>query len=50
MKTFISVARVFDNEDDIFMFSRNVRKFSASEIFKKKLCLEFFFNWDIASS
>ena len=33
LKTFIPVLRIFDNEDDIFIFSRNVRKSSASEIF-----------------
>ena len=31
-KTFIPVSRIFDNEDDIFTFFRNVRKSSASEI------------------
>ena len=37
LKTFIPVLRIFDNEDDIFTFSRNVRKSSASEIlFLKK--------------
>ena len=29
---FIPVSRIYDNEDDIFIFSRNVRKSSASEI------------------
>ena len=33
LKTFIPVLRIFDNEDDLFIFSRNVRKSSASEIF-----------------
>jgi len=31
LKTFIPVSRIFDNEDVIFIFSRNVRKYSASE-------------------
>jgi len=26
IKTFIPVSRIFGNEDDIFIFSRNVRK------------------------
>ena len=30
MKAFIPVSRIFDNEVDIFVFSRNVRKSSAS--------------------
>ena len=30
--TFIPVSRIFDNEDDIFIFYRNVRKSSAREI------------------
>ena len=29
--TFFPVSRIFDNEDDIFIFSRNVRNSSASE-------------------
>ena len=29
--TLFPVSRIFDNEDDIFIFSRNVRKSSASE-------------------
>ena len=36
LKTFIPVLKIFDNEDDIFIFSRNVRKSSASEILLKK--------------
>ena len=32
LKTFISVSRIFYNEDDIFNFSRNVPKSSDSEI------------------
>jgi len=37
LKTVIPVPSIFDNEDDIFIFSRNVRKSSASEnYFKKK--------------
>ena len=36
LKTFIPVSRIFDNEDDIFIFSRNVRKSSASENYFKK--------------
>jgi len=36
MKTFIRVSRTFDNEDDIFIFSRNVRKSSESENYFKK--------------
>ena len=36
LKTFIPVSRIFDNEDDIFIFSRNVRKSSASENSLKK--------------
>ena len=35
LKTFIPVLRIFDNEDDLFIFSRNVRKSSASEFFFK---------------
>jgi len=35
-KTFIPVLRIFDNEDDIFIFSRNVRKSGASEILFKR--------------
>ena len=31
LKTFIPVSRIFDNEDDILIFSRNDRKSSASE-------------------
>ena len=30
LKTFIPVSRIFNNEDDIFIFSRNFRKSSAS--------------------
>ena len=38
MKTFIPVLKIFDNEDDIFIFFRNVQKSSDSEIlFKKKI-------------
>ena len=33
---FIPVSRIFDNKDDIFIFSRNVRKSSASENYFKK--------------
>ena len=29
-KTLIPVSRIFNNEDEIFIYSRNVRKFSAS--------------------
>jgi len=36
LKTFVPVSRIFDNEDDIFIFSRNVRKSSASENYLKK--------------
>ena len=36
MKKFIPVSKIFDNEDDIFIFSRNVRKSSASENNLKK--------------
>ena len=36
LKTFIPVSRIFDNEDDVFIFSRNVRKSSASENYLKK--------------
>ena len=36
LKTFIPVLRIFDNEDDIFTFSRNARKSSASENYLKK--------------
>ena len=36
LKTFIPVLRIFDNENDIFIFSRNVRKSSASENYLKK--------------
>ena len=36
LKTFIPVSRIFDNEDDIFIFSRNVRKSSPSELLFKK--------------
>jgi len=36
LKTFIPVSRIFDNEDNIFIFSRNVRKTSASEILLKE--------------
>jgi len=36
LKTFIPVSRIFDNEDDIFIFSRNVRKSRASKIIFKK--------------
>ena len=36
LKTFIPVSRIFDNEDDIFIFSRNVQKSSASENYFKK--------------
>ena len=36
LKTFIPVSRIFDNEDDIFIFSRNVRKSNASENYLKK--------------
>ena len=36
LKTFIPVSRIFDNEDDIFIFLRNVRKSSASKILFKK--------------
>ena len=36
LKTIIPVSRIFDNEDDNFIFSRNVRKSSASEILFKK--------------
>ena len=32
LKPFVPVSRIFDNEDDIFMFLRTVRKSSASEI------------------
>ena len=31
LKTFIPVSSIFDNEDDIFIFSRNVQKSSTSE-------------------
>ena len=30
LKPFVPVSRIFDNEDDIFMFLKNVRKSSAS--------------------
>ena len=36
LKTLIPVARIFDNEDDIFILYMNVRKSSASEILFKK--------------
>ena len=36
MKTFIPVSRIFGNKDDIFRFSRNVRKSSASENYLNK--------------
>ena len=36
LKTFIPVSRIFDDEDDIFIFHRNVRKSSASENYLKK--------------
>jgi len=36
LKTFIPVSIIFDNEDDIFIFSRNVRKSSGSKILFKK--------------
>ena len=36
LKTFIPVSKIFDNEDDIFILSRNVRKSSASENYLKK--------------
>ena len=36
MKTFIPVSRTFYNEDDIFIFSRNVRKSGDSDILSKK--------------
>ena len=41
LKTFIPVSKIFDNEDDIFIFSRNVRKSRASEnyLFKKSKTL-----------
>ena len=32
MKTFIPVSGIFNNKDNILIFSRNVRKSSASEI------------------
>ena len=35
-KSFIPVQRIFDNENELFIFSRNVRKSSASEIVIKK--------------
>jgi len=35
LKTFIPVSWIFDNEDDIFIFSRNVRKSSAIDILLK---------------
>ena len=35
LKTFIPVSRIFDKEDDIYIFSRNVRKSSASENYLK---------------
>ena len=31
LKTLIPVARIFDNEDDILIFSRNVRKSSEKK-------------------
>ena len=38
LKTYIPVSRIFVNEDDIFIFFRNVRKSSASEnFFKNKI-------------
>ena len=36
LKTFIPVSRIFDNEDDIFIFSKNFRKSSVSKILLKK--------------
>ena len=36
LKTFIPVSRIFDNEDDIFIFSKNFRKSSISKILLKK--------------
>ena len=30
LQPFIPVSRIFDNEDDIFIFSRNVQKSCAS--------------------
>ena len=37
LKTFISVSRIFDNEDDIFIFSGNVwNPALAKYYFKKK--------------
>ena len=36
LKTFIPVSKIFDNEDDIFILSRNVRKSSANKIIFKK--------------
>ena len=35
LKTFIPVSRIFDNEDDILIFSWKVRKSSASEVLIK---------------
>ena len=45
LRTFIPVSRISDNEDDIFIFSRNVQKSNSSEIlffFKSKIyeCVE----------
>ena len=36
LSIFIPVSGIFDNEDDIFIFSRNVRKSSASKNYFKK--------------
>ena len=36
LNTFIPLSRIFDNEDDSFIFSRNVRKPRASEYYLKK--------------
>ena len=36
LKMFNPISRIFDNEDNILIFSRNVRKPSASEILIKK--------------
>jgi len=35
LKTFIPVSRIFYDEDDILIFSRNVRKSNASENYLK---------------
>ena len=47
LKTFIPVSRIFDHEDDISIFSRNVRKSSASEILFLKNQTKILWNWTL---